>query len=323
MRTIWIFVSCLFLSIGVLFADTFGSGANTFTIDFVTVGNAGNGADTGNRGGSTFTNDYGQVNYTFRMGTYEISQDMINKATNLGMTYVTAGAHSGNRPAASVTWYEAAAFVNFLNESKGHQKAYNLTYSGGWSLALWDAEDQATTGVFTGTNGYRHKDAFYILPSEDEWYKSAFHQNDGVTDNYWDFGTGSNTDPTDVASGTGTDTAVYLNQTNPADITQAGGLSPYGTMAQGGNVFEWMESAFDGLNNDPTENRSSRGGAYDSFNALPLNSAGSSVLSLSPNSSNDVLGFRVASIPEPSIAFLLVLGVGSLMLLRRRLNRVG
>jgi len=306
-----------------LSADTFGSGANTFTIDFVTVGNAGNGADTGNGGGSTFTNDYGQVNYTFRMGTYEISQDMINKATNLGMTNVTAGAHSGNRPAASVTWYEAAAFVNFLNESKGHQKAYNLTYSGGWSLALWDAEDQATTGVFTGTNGYRHKDAFYILPSEDEWYKSAFHQNDGVTDNYYDFGTGSNTTPTSVTSGTGAGTAVYDSLANPADITQAGGLSAYGTMAQSGNVWEWMEGAFDGFNDDPTENRSTRGGSFDSFNALPLNSAGTSVVDISPDSSPNFVGFRVASIPEPSTAFLLVLGLGSLMLLRRRLNRVG
>ena len=34
------------------------------------------------------------------MGTYEISQDAITKATNLGMTNGTAGAWAGSQPAA-------------------------------------------------------------------------------------------------------------------------------------------------------------------------------------------------------------------------------
>lgn len=33
-------------------ADTFGSGADTFTIDFVNIGNPGNGRDLGSGGGS-------------------------------------------------------------------------------------------------------------------------------------------------------------------------------------------------------------------------------------------------------------------------------
>lgn len=41
----------------------------------------------------------------------------------------------------------------------------------------------------------RHKDAYYFLPSEDEWNKAAYHQNDGVTANYWDYATGSNSIP--------------------------------------------------------------------------------------------------------------------------------
>ena len=57
--------------------------------------------------------------------------------------------------------------------------------------------------------------------------------------------------------------------TNPAAVTFAGGLSPYGTMGQGGNVFEWNESAFDGTNSLSSENRAVRGGAWFSpFNNL-------------------------------------------------------
>ena len=106
-------------------ADTFGTGPNTFTIDFVNVGNAGNANDAG-AGGGIYSTPYGGVGYNYRMGTYEISQDAITKATASGLVGVVAGAHTGNEPAANMTWYEAAAFVNFLNTSTGHQAAYQL-----------------------------------------------------------------------------------------------------------------------------------------------------------------------------------------------------
>jgi hypothetical protein len=50
-----------------LAADTFGSGANQFDIDFVPIGNPGNPADT--TGGP---NPAGSVPYGYRMGTYEV-----------------------------------------------------------------------------------------------------------------------------------------------------------------------------------------------------------------------------------------------------------
>jgi hypothetical protein len=99
--------------IGVAFqskADTFGTGANQFTLDFTTIGNPGNAADT---------NGSGSVRYTYRIGTYAISQNQIDKATASGLANVTAGAWSGDQPAANMTWYESAAFVNWLNTSKG------------------------------------------------------------------------------------------------------------------------------------------------------------------------------------------------------------
>ena len=113
-------------------ADTFGGGtSNEFTIEFVAIGNTGNTADT---------TSYGAVPYEYRTGKNEISQDAITKATLSGMTDVTAGAWTGSQPAANITWYEAAAFVNWLNTSTGKTAAYNLTFSGSWSMAPWSSE---------------------------------------------------------------------------------------------------------------------------------------------------------------------------------------
>lgn len=139
-------------------ADTFGTSGNEFSIDFVAIGNTGNAADT---------TTYGAVPYEYRASIYEISQDAITKATASGMANVTAGPWTGNQPAATITWYEAAAFVNFLNTNSGKTAAYDLTFSSGsWSMALWSSEQAWTAG---GTNLYRNKDAFYFLPSENEW----------------------------------------------------------------------------------------------------------------------------------------------------------
>ena len=84
--------------------------------------------------------------------------------------------------------------------------------------------------------------ARYFLPSVDEWYKAAYY--DPTSGVYYDYPTGSDTAPTAVASGTAAGTAVYnqLLAQGPADITLAGGLSPYGTMGQGGNVSELEET---------------------------------------------------------------------------------
>ena len=72
-------------------------------------------------------------------------------------------------------------------------------------------------------------------------YKAAYY--DATAGVYYEYPTGSDTAPTPVASGTAAGTAVYQqpDSQGPADITLSGGLSPYGTMAQGGNVSEWQE----------------------------------------------------------------------------------
>ncbi|MEX1117860.1 MAG: SUMF1/EgtB/PvdO family nonheme iron enzyme, partial [Terrimicrobiaceae bacterium] len=166
----------------------------------------------------------------------------------------------------------------------------------------------------------RHKNAFYFLPSEDEWYKAAYHQNTGVNANYWDYATGSNTAPTqELTGGTTPGSAVYDGAAagipaDPADVTQAGGLSPYGTMGQNGNVFEWNESAFDGNNNVNTADRGIRGGDWFITEDFLRSS---SRANNTPTVESSLVGFRVASVPEPSAAVLTLMGLGALLFKRR------
>lgn len=298
------------LAAAIVTVDSFGSGANAFSIDFATVGNAGNADDAG-AGGGQYSSPYGGVPYNYRMAVTEVPQDWITKATNLGMMNVKADAWTGNQPAADMTWYEAAAFVNFLNTSTGHQAAYQIN-AGVTALTLWTSAQAWQAG---GENLYRHKDSYYFLPGEDEWYKSAYHKNDGVTANYWDYATGSNAIPSSVASGTAPGTAVYdIGATNvPAPVDSNGGLSPYGTRGQSGNVDEWQENPASIAN----DFRGTRGGRWS---ASEVNLRPDYRVAFDAAVSRTFIGFRVASIPEPSTAILMI---GSALVLSLRRRRAG
>jgi formylglycine-generating enzyme required for sulfatase activity len=290
--------------------ETFGSGDNAFTMDFVTIGNPGNAADTtGN------PNPAGAVAYTYNLGKYEVSRDMITKANSagsLGITMADLGARGGNgvnRPATGVSWYEAAKYVNWLNTSTGNTAAYK--FDGGGTFQLWSSTDAG----YSSNNLFRNSLAKYWLPSRDEWYKAAYGNLNGTWNNY---PTGSDSAPTAVAGGTAANTAVYQGQTSPADITSAGGLSAYETMAQGGNVWEWMESAYDGSNDIADDFRELRGGAYYYSSSNDLNATLTSRYSIPAEGFSFDFGFRVASVPEPSALSLLAIGLGGLALVRRR-----
>jgi formylglycine-generating enzyme required for sulfatase activity len=291
------------------YADSFGNGANSFEIEFVTIGSPGNASDaTGD------PNPVGSVSYAYRIGKYEISEDMINKANALGGLGIAHDNRGPNKPATSVSWFEAAIFVNWLNTSTGGTPAYKFDGSG--NFQLWTLGDAG----YNPNNLYRNSLARYFLPSVNEWYKSAYYDpNSGV---YFDYPTGSDTEPTAVAGGLGTDTAVYGQSvaTGPADITLGGGLSPFGTMAQGGNVWEWEETDSD-LVNDlmselPGNHRGSRGACWFCFSDSMLSSFRSRQI---PSVDDPNIGFRVVSVPEPNT--LACVGLLFAGLFVRRFNR--
>jgi formylglycine-generating enzyme required for sulfatase activity len=248
-----------------------------------------------------------------------------NAAGGLGITLADMSIYGGNgeyKPATGITWNEAARFVNYLNTSHGYQAAYNFTTSGANdNITLWGA------GQYSGSNPFRHKDAYYFLPSEDEWYKAAYRAPpyQGFAGRYSEFPTGTDYTP-DATAGGGNifqynNQAVYnqISSVGPAEITLAGGVSPYGTIAQGGNVWEWIESAWDGSNDSASEARVIRGGDWDdTADYLKYY-----VRTYSDPSSGGYYnnGFRVASVPEPSSGLLVLLGLSAV--LRRRRKRSG
>jgi formylglycine-generating enzyme required for sulfatase activity len=102
-------------------------------------------------------------------------------------------------PVASVTWYGAAAFADFLSEMSGLEPVYDMTT---WQ---WDAT----------RNGYR-------LPTEAEWEYAAR----GTTRNSYAWGF-------DIS-----DRYVPVGDTAPVG-SFAGNASPFGAYDMTGNVREW------------------------------------------------------------------------------------
>jgi sulfatase modifying factor 1 len=282
-------------------ADTFGSAGNEFAIDFVTIP-------------LPYIYDYGVfppvrevLHPNFRMGRYEVTQNQIDAAVANGLQNVQAGAWSGDRPAADISWLEAAAFVNYLNTSTGHEAAYSLAWDGAfWSLGTWNG---STNGLL------RNPSSYYFLPNDTEWQAALTY--DPATSSY------SLPNMTAVTSGTAPNTAVFSDYTinvfpnSPASAFEAGGLSPCGTMGQVGNVSEWIEDM--GWPNDVTSNITEvygtqpRGGSYEDLMRYNVSYLGYARYDI---------GLRVASVPEPSTYALF--GFGALVLLafnRRRKSR--
>ena len=291
-----------------LVTESFGTGANAFTMDFVTIGNPNNAADT-----TGSPNPVGSVGYIYNIGKYEVSKGQVDKANTAGTLGITNpyGRDPGGNYPVGVSWYEVGKFVNWLNTSKGFVPAYKFDANG--NFQIWSAGDAG----YNANNLFRNSNAKFWIPSTDEWYKAAY----GNLDETWNkYPTGSDSAPTAVASGTAANTAVYdYNPFGPADFNNAGGLSPWGAMGQGGNLWEWTETAYDGINNTAGEDRELRGGSwYTGLGSIVLESSFRTRTNPSANQEEEEdLGFRVAMIPEPSSLSLLALG-GVVVALRRR-----
>ena len=315
-------------------------------METVPVGNPGNADDTHGDG-------YGGVDYEYRIGKYEVTagqyRDFLNAVartdtywlyttkmdsrdygcqitrhgTSGNYTYDFSGRPSGtteadwsNRPVNYVNWGDTARFANWLhNGQPTGAQGLSTTEDGAYYL-------NGATSKLDLLAVSREADWKWAIPTEDEWYKAAYHKNDGVTGNYFDYPTSSNAVPGRDLSDVSGNNANYYGNPWPIDspyyTTIRGEFqdseSPYGTFDQGGNVSEWNEAIlYDAYRGD-------LGGAFAYYNVV-LHASYRHYDSLTLK--DDSGGFRVANIPEPGSIPLLVCGVVGLLAYawRRRRHR--
>ena len=316
-----------------------GAPANAVvTIDLVPVGNPGNAPDT--RYDAT---GFGSVAYAYQIGKYEVTAGQYteflnavadadpNGLYNENMFSDTFGAKIqrtgsspnysysvaadwANRPVNYVSFWDAARFANWLHNGQpiGAQ-------------GPGTTEDGAYLNVGNQTTFARQPGAKFFIPTEDEWYKAAYHdKNAGLAATYFDYPTGTNAGPgrdMTEATNAGNNANYYYDGYligSPYYRTIAGEFdlsdSPYGTFDQGGNVWEWNETAWSETALF-SSSRGLRGGSFDlNLSALPAPARGLS----DPAFQESTVGFRVASIPEPSSLLLGALGMVGLLLRRRK-----
>ena len=278
--TICLAVVCVMAAVNFASADTIRG----ISMDFVTIGNAGNAADTQVMWDGT--TGYGAVSSNYRIGKYEVTAaqwQTINTAAGIG----NPGTWSGNQPvASSISWYHAAQFCNYLTSGNKYSGAYQFDQIGNF-LGI----DRAASISTYGTT--------YVIPTEDEWYKAAYFKPNAS--GYSLYANGTNTAPIAGVQ------SNYLNVIGaPWDITN-GTQEQNGTFDMMGNVGEWNETLFYGYS------RGIRGGSYSYGGISYIWSSDRS--SFDPYYGVDDVGFRVASVPEPATLFLLTLGG---LILRKR-----
>lgn len=260
-------------------------------IEFVSIGNPGNAADTGGTPGC------GAVGYEYRIGKYEITNAQWNAFTavagapkgNPTLAYDTSVYYRGvQQPTNNVSWYEAAQFCNYLTSGNKSLGAYQLGTDG--SITINRAAALSAYGTV------------YVIPTENEWYKAAYFKPNGS--GYSLYANGLNTIP---AADNGWN--YYGGAYNPPWDVGTGTLEQNGTKDMMGNVWEWNETLLSG------SYRGIRGGSYYyGFDDDVLASSNRGYDQ--PYVEISQYGFRIASIPEPCT--LLLLGVGGMMIKRRK-----
>jgi formylglycine-generating enzyme required for sulfatase activity len=320
--------------------------AAAVSIETVPVANTANtgelsGAGAGGQGPDRIC---GAVDYEFNIGKYEVTAGQYTAFLNAVAVTDTYGLYNtsmwtsddgckigrtdtgsgcsysvasdwANRPVNFVSFWDACRFANWLHNGQptGVQDAAT-TEDGAYTLNGYNGTD--------GRDIQRNADWTWAVTSEDEWYKAAYHKNDGDTGNYFDYPTASDSVPSnDLTTPDGGNNANFYDSGytigSPYYRTEAGEFElsegPYNTFDQGGNVWEWNEAVV--YEGEGWSSRDWRGGSFGSDGFyLHASVRGSYVF---PSGEFGNFGFRVSEVPEPATMGLLALG-GIGILMRRR-----
>jgi formylglycine-generating enzyme required for sulfatase activity len=304
-------------------ADVLHMGSGLTSLDTVAVGNLGNLSDT------RYDDSIGSVPYTFAMGKYDVTAGqyceflnavgktdtyglytadmwnssqgcMIQRNGNSGSYTYSVAADWANRPANYVSYWDACRMANWLTNGQptGAQTA-STTENGSYTL-------NGYTGYDTDWTIRRNPNAVWVVPSANEWYKTAyFDPSKPGGAGYWDYPTRSSATPSNVLSATGTNNANYADFVNGPTIgspyyrTEVGAFAKsagaYGTFDQGGNVWQWTESV--DVIDVGFSYRMAMGGSFLD-NAIFMG-AGSSQDENAPDTGS-TLGFRLARVAPAS-----------------------
>ena len=316
--------------------------AAPIAINWVTVGDPGNAADT-----SGSPSPAGAVAESFKIMKYEFTNSQYATFLNavdpggsnpLGLyaggygsgvdyrygiqwqsgasgTHYVVRNNFGDKPVTFVSWFDAARVANWLHNNG----AYGSTETGAYTLVGYQT---------SGTAPARNPGARYFIPTENEWYKAAYYKGGGTNAGYWDYATQSNTAPSAVTAdstgiGSAGSTGNFANygygapwsggSPNVTTVGTNGGPSAYGAFDMGGNVFELND-----LTGGAGSTRGYRGGDFlYSANAL----AAWGRYTAAPDFQDGYIGFRLAAIvPEPSTVAMALAGLacGGLFLRRRK-----
>ncbi len=321
--------------------------ASAVTINWVPVGNAGNANDSTGYGAVAY--DYSIDKYDITVGQYTEFLNAVAKTDTYGLynpsmgtdlhiagisrsnssgsyTYSVIGS-SANLPITYVNWGDAARFANWLQNGQpglgGPAVPQNASSTEDGAYTLNGATSDAALNAIT-----RNADATIFIPSESEWYKAAYYDptlNSGAG-GYYQYPFSSNTVPTSAMPGSTPNTGNFHDSTTGFAVTGStsysssqnyltsvgtytASASPYGLYDMGGNVFQWNEALILG------SFRGLRGGSWSDDSVILQSSVWSYH---SPTVENLGIGFRVASVPEPSTAVLTIVGFALMWVLRRR-----
>ena len=209
--------------------------------------------------------------------------NIIQSGSSGSYTYSVSSTYA-NQPVVGVTWFDAARFSNWLGNGQGS----GSMETGAYTL------NGATSGIINVNPG-----AAVYIPSENEWYKAAYYN--GANSTYSLYPNGQNTITQADAN--------YWPNSGVADVGY-GKASSSGTFGQGGNAWEWNDAVISGLY------RGLRGGSWAVDDGIGPASSGRG--SLPPSVEGYGVGFRVASVPEPTTVMLTILASGVLVTRRKR-----